>query len=149
MRAVIQRTSSSRVLVNSIKKAQINKGLTVLLGVKRGDSPTDGQYLMDKIMNLRIFEDENGKMNKSLRDINGELLIVSQFTLYGDVRKGRRPSFTEAELPDQAEPLIDYCIKYLREKGIKVETGVFGADMQVEIENDGPCTILLDSERLF
>jgi D-tyrosyl-tRNA(Tyr) deacylase len=132
-----------------MEKAHINQGLMVLLGIKRGDNLTDGEYLMDKIINLRIFEDENGKMNRSLQDTNGEILMVSQFTLYGDVRKGRRPSFTAAELPDNAMPLFDYCVEYVRAKGVTIETGVFGANMQVDIENDGPCTILLDSERLF
>lgn len=149
MRAVIQRTKNSRVLVDGREKARINQGLMVLLGIKRGDNINDSEYMMDKIINLRIFEDENGKMNRSLLDTKGEILMVSQFTLYGDVRKGRRPSFTGAEIPDNARPLFDYGIKWLQEKGIKVETGVFGADMQVDIENDGPCTILLDSERLF
>ncbi len=149
MRAVIQRTSHSRVLVNEIEVAQIKHGLTVLLGVKRNDSETDCQYMMDKIVNLRIFADEFGKMNRSLLDINGGLLLVSQFTLYGDARKGRRPSFTDAELPDKAESLINYCLHYLRDKDITIATGVFGADMQVEIVNDGPCTMLLDSEKLF
>ena len=121
----------------------------VLLGIKQGDNFADGEYLMDKIVNLRIFEDDNGKMNRSLLDTNGELLMVSQFTLYADVRKGRRPSFTAAELPDKAHPLFDYCVEYAQAKGIHIETGVFGANMQVELENDGPCTILLDSEKLF
>ena len=149
MRAVIQRTKHSRVLVNGTEKAHINMGLMILLGIKRGDNVADAEYLMDKIMNLRVFEDQNGKMNRSLRDTDGEILMVSQFTLYGDVRKGRRPSFTDAELPDKAQPLFDYCVAYVREEGINIETGVFGANMQVELENDGPCTILLDSERLF
>ena len=149
MRAVVQRTKRSRVSVECIEKAAINTGLMVLLGIKRGDRTADGEYLMDKIMNLRIFADANGKMNRSLLDISGEMLMVSQFTLYGDARTGRRPSFIQAEQPDTALALFDYCTNYLRDKGIKVETGVFGADMQVDIQNDGPCTILLDSEKLF
>ena len=149
MRAVVQRTKHSRVSINGRETARINHGLMVLLGIKQGDNFADGEYLMDKIVNLRIFEDDNGKMNRSLLDTNGELLMVSQFTLYADVRKGRRPSFTAAELPDKAQPLFDYCAEYVRAKGINIETGVFGANMQVELENDGPCTILLDSERLF
>ncbi len=149
MRAVVQRSKRSRVLVDAIEKAAIDKGLVVFLGIKRGDSSLDADYIMNKIINLRIFEDEDGKMNRSLIDTNGEILLVSQFTLYGDVRKGRRPSFTEAELPVLALPLFKYCTNYLQENGIAVETGVFGADMQVEISNDGPVTILLDSERVF
>jgi len=149
LRAVVQRTNHSRVSINGREKAHISRGLMVLLGIKQGDNFADGEYLMDKIVNLRIFEDDNGKMNRSLLDTNGELLMVSQFTLYGDVRKGRRPSFTAAELPDKAQPLFDYCVEFARAKGINIETGEFGANMQVELENDGPCTILLDSERLF
>lgn len=149
MRAVVQRTNQSMVTVEGEVKGQISKGLTVLLGIKRGDNEKDAEYMMDKIANLRIFEDQDGKMNLSLLDVGGEILLVSQFTLYGDARKGRRPSFSEAELPDKAEDLFAYCVKILRDMGIKVETGVFGAHMQVHIENDGPCTILLDSERIF
>lgn len=121
----------------------------VLLGIKQGDRTSDGEYLMEKIINLRIFEDADGKMNRSLLDSEGEVLMVSQFTLYGDARKGRRPSFTDAELPAIAQPLFDYCVQYIRGKGIATQTGEFGAQMQVTIENDGPCTILLDSEKLF
>lgn len=149
MRAVVQRSKRSRVLVSEIEKAAIDNGLVVFLGIKKGDSNVDADYIINKIINLRIFGDEDGKMNRSLIDINGEILLVSQFTLYGDVRKGRRPSFTEAELPELALPLFNYCTKYLQENGIAVKTGVFGADMQVEISNDGPITILLDSERVF
>lgn len=149
MRAVVQRTNHSMVTVEGEVKGEIAKGLTVLLGIKKGDTEKDAEYMMDKIANLRIFEDEDGKMNLSLLDIKGEILLVSQFTLYGDARKGRRPSFSEAELPDKAEELFSRCVQILRDMGIKVETGVFGAHMQVHIENDGPCTILLDSERIF
>lgn len=149
MRAVVQRIKHSRVSVNGIEKAHINEGLMILLGIKRGDNYAAGEYLMEKIINLRIFEDENGKMNRSVRDTKGEILMVSQFTLYGDARQGRRPSFTAAELPDNAQTLFDYCVEYIRENGINIETGVFGANMQVYILNDGPCTILLDSDKLF
>ena len=149
MRAVVQRTTVSRVLVNNREIASIDKGLMVLLGIKKGDSTSDADYLMDKIINLRIFPDENDKMNLSLLDIGGEMLLVSQFTLYGDTRKGRRPSFSEAELPDAALPLFEYCTTLLQQAGVKIQTGEFGADMSVEIDNDGPCTILLDSARLF
>lgn len=149
MRAVVQRTKHSRVSIGGTETSSISHGLMVLLGIKQGDTADDGEYLMDKIINLRIFEDENGKMNKSLLDVDGAILMVSQFTLYGDVRKGRRPSFTSAELPEKAQPLFDYCLEYVRTRNIKIETGVFGAHMQVDIENDGPCTILVDSERVF
>lgn len=149
MRSVVQRSKFSRVMVNNQETGKINNGLMVLLGIKKGDTEEDARYIMDKIINLRIFEDQDGKMNRSLLDVKGEILLVSQFTLYGDARRGRRPSFIEAELPEAALPLFDYCLNYLQHQGIKVETGVFGADMQVEINNDGPCTILLDSEKLF
>lgn len=149
MRAVVQRSKHSQVAVNGARKAEIDGGLVVLLGIKRADNLSDGEYLMDKILNLRIFEDEAGKMNRSLLEAGGEVLMISQFTLYGDVRKGRRPSFTEAELPEAAHSLFDYCVEYIRNQGIRIETGEFGADMMVYIANDGPCTILLDSERTF
>lgn len=149
MRSVVQRTRFSRVIVNERETGKIGNGLMVLLGIKKGDTEEDARYMMDKIINLRIFEDQQGKMNRSLLDVKGDILLVSQFTLYGDARKGRRPSFIEAELPEAALPLFNYCLKYLQNQGIKVETGIFGADMQVDINNDGPCTILLDSEKLF
>lgn len=149
MRAVVQRTTGSRVLINQEEIARINKGLMVLLGIKKGDSTGDADYLIDKMINLRIFPDENDKMNLSLLDVGGEVLLVSQFTLCGDVRKGRRPSFTDAELPDAALPLFEYAVKRLEQAGVQVQTGEFGANMMVEINNDGPCTILLDSDRLF
>jgi len=149
LRAVVQRTTGSRVLVNNQEIARIDKGLMVLLGIGKGDSSRDADYLMDKIINLRIFPDENDKMNLSLLDISGEILLVSQFTLYGDTRKGRRPSFSEAELPDAALPLFEYCTAQLQQAGVNVQTGEFGASMIVEISNDGPCTILLDSARQF
>ncbi len=149
MRAVVQRTTGSRVLVNNQEIARIDKGLMVLLGIGKGDSSRDADYLMDKIINLRIFPDENDKMNLSLLDISGEILLVSQFTLYGYTRKGRRPSFSEAELPDAALPLFEYCTAQLQQAGVNVQTGEFGASMIVEISNDGPCTILLDSARQF
>lgn len=149
MRAVVQRTLCSRVVVDHEEKARIEQGLLVLLAVKKGDTRADGEFLMDKIMNLRIFEDENGKMNRSLLEAGGDLLMVSQFTLYGDARKGRRPSFSEAEEPEAAQALFDYCVERGRQSGLRVDTGVFGADMKVHIVNDGPVTILLDSEKTF
>lgn len=149
MRAVVQRTVSSRVMIDGQVKGAIGLGLMVLLGIKTGDTREEADYLMDKIANLRIFPDKDGKMNLSVQDIAGEVLLVSQFTLYGDARKGRRPSFTEAGCPEEAQPLFDYCVESLRMKGIGVETGQFGSDMRVEISNDGPCTILLDSDKTF
>lgn len=149
MRAVVQRTRHSQVLIAGEKTAAIGTGLMVLLGIKQGDTTGDADYMMEKILNLRIFEDAAGKMNRSLLEIKGELLLVSQFTLYGDARKGRRPSFTAAESPDAARKLFTHCIDYIAQQGVAVQTGQFGADMQVLIENDGPCTILLDSEREF
>lgn len=149
MRAIVQRSRHSRVVVDNVEESHIDKGLMVLLGIKKGDRQRDADYMMDKIIKLRIFEDEAGKMNRSLLDTGGSVLMVSQFTLYGDARKGRRPSFTEAEEPVRAESLFDYCVDWLRGRGLNVVTGVFGADMLVAIENDGPVTILLDSERNF
>lgn len=149
MRAVVQKCQHSSVVVDNEEKASIQQGLLVLLAVKQGDTQADGEYMMDKILNLRIFEDENGKMNRSLLEESGDLLMVSQFTLYGDARKGRRPSFSEAEKPERAQRLFDDCAAYGRKRGVKVKTGVFGAHMQVNICNDGPCTILLDSEKTF
>ena len=142
MRAVVQRCNWCRVDSEGKEVSSIGKGLSVLLGVKKGDTEKDADYIADKILHLRIFEDEAGKLNLSLLDIKGELSIVSQFTLYGDARHGRRPSFTEAEAPDKAE---EKCEK----EGVAVGTGVFRTYMKVALENDGPVTILLDSEKNF
>lgn len=149
MRAVVQRSKQSRVCVGGVEVSYIEAGLMVLLGIRRGDQAADGHFLMDKIINLRIFEDDEGKMNRSLLDTGGAILMVSQFTLYGDARKGRRPSFSDAEDPSKAESLFNLCVEYLRRKGLQVQTGVFGANMQVYIENEGPVTILLDSQKGF
>ena len=149
MRAVVQRVSSSRVTVDNVVTGEINQGLLVLLGVTHEDTSKDVDYMIDKVLNLRIFEDENGKMNLSLKDINGELLIVSQFTLYGDWRKGRRPGFSDAARPEVAIPLYEEFIEKARKQDIKVGTGKFGADMMVDIANNGPVTILLDSQKNF
>lgn len=149
MRAVVQKCLSSNVVVDNIERAHIKHGLLVLLAVKQGDTRKDAEYMLEKIINLRIFEDDDGKMNRSLLDTKGDLLMVSQFTLYGDARKGRRPSFSEAEEPQAAQELFNYCVEYGRNRGLRVDTGVFGANMQVNICNDGPCTILLDSEKTF
>ena len=149
LRAVVQRVKSSSVEVNGNIIGKINKGLNVLLGITLDDTEEDLKYIKDKIINLRIFEDENSKMNKSLKDINGELLLISQFTLLGDCRRGRRPSFVKALSGDKAKILYDQFIKLCRDEVLNVQCGEFGADMNVKIENDGPVTILLDSKKIF
>lgn len=149
MRAVVQRVTNARVLSDEKVAGKIGKGLMVLLGVGGEDTEKDAEYLAGKIVNLRVFEDGNGKMNLSLLDIQGELLVVSQFTLYGDCRKGRRPSYDKAGDPETANNLYETFISYCRGHGIKVETGVFQAKMLVEIYNDGPVTLLLDSKKEF
>ena len=148
MRAVIQRVSSAAVIINGATVGKISKGLLVLLGVHSTDEQRDADYIVKKIAGLRVFEDENDKMNLSLSDVQGELLIVSQFTLLGDVRHGNRPAFVEAALPQKAIPLYQYVVERLR-NSFKVETGEFGAMMQVTLTNEGPVTILLDSKKLF
>ena len=149
MRAVVQRVSSSRVTVDERVTGEVKKGLLVLLGVTHDDTSKDVDYMVDKVTNLRIFEDENDKMNLSLKDIEGEVMEVSQFTLYGDARKGRRPSFSDAARPDVANPLYEEFVEKLRAQGITVGTGEFGAHMMVELTNDGPVTILLESKKAF
>lgn len=149
MRAVVQRAKYSKVEVNGEKIGEIQKGLNVLLGISKEDTAEDISYMKDKILNLRIFEDEDGKLNKSLMDISGELLVVSQFTLYGDCRKGRRPSFIEALGGDDAEKMYEEFVRQCKQEVSKVETGKFGADMKVTIENDGPVTIMIDSKKNF
>ncbi|WP_326909552.1 D-aminoacyl-tRNA deacylase [Sedimentibacter sp. MB31-C6] len=149
MRSVVQRVKSAKVSVDSKIIGSINHGIMLLLGIENNDDLKDVEYMCDKITNLRIFEDENGKMNKSLIDVKGSILIVSQFTLLGDARKGRRPSFINAAQPELAIPLYENFIQNFKNNGIKTETGEFGADMQVELINDGPVTILLDSKKLF
>lgn len=149
MRAVVQRVSSSRVTVDDRTTGEINQGLLVLLGVTHEDTSKDVDYMIDKVLNLRIFEDENEKMNLSLKDVGGELLVVSQFTLYGDCRKGRRPGFSDAARPDIAIPLYEEFVEKAKKQDIKVGTGEFGAHMVVDIVNNGPVTILLDSQRNF
>ena len=147
MRAVIQRVTRASVRVNARVAGEIGSGLLVLLGVGRTDNSESAVYLAEKIANLRIFSDAAGKMNLSLLDMGGSALVVSQFTLYGDTRGGRRPSFIQAALPEQASRLYEEFVLSMRALGIKVETGVFQAHMQVELVNDGPVTILLDSEK--
>ncbi|NMM61216.1 D-tyrosyl-tRNA(Tyr) deacylase [Clostridium sp. P21] len=149
MRAVVQRVKYSKVEIGGEVVGEINKGLNVLLGISKDDTAEHITYLKDKILNLRIFEDENGKLNKSLIDVGGDLLIVSQFTLYGDCRKGRRPSFIEALGGEDAEKMYEEFVRQCRAAIPKVETGRFGADMLVTIENDGPVTLMIDSNKTF
>ena len=149
MRAVVQRVTHAGVAVGGETVGSIGPGLMVLLGVKCGDTEKDADYLADKILKLRIFEDENGKMNRSLRDTGGAVLCVSQFTLLGDARGQNRPGFTQAEAPERANELYQRVCRRMRDQGTAVETGVFRADMQVTLCNDGPVTILLDSEKNF
>lgn len=146
MRAVIQRVKKASVKVSGETVGEIGKGLVILLGVGEGDTEKDAEYLADKIVNLRIFSDKNDKMNLSAFETKAEILAVSQFTLYGDTKKGRRPSFVKAAKPEKAEKLFNYFIKKLKETGLKVETGKFRAMMLVEILNDGPVTIILESQ---
>jgi D-tyrosyl-tRNA(Tyr) deacylase len=149
MRAVVQRVSRARVSVGVEVVGQIERGLLVLIGVAKTDSQADADYLAQKILGLRIFDDENGKMNLSVVEAGGAILAASQFTLYGDARKGRRPSFDLAAPPQVANELYEDFVRKLRESGIACETGRFQAMMQVELVNDGPVTILLDSSRVF
>jgi D-tyrosyl-tRNA(Tyr) deacylase len=147
VRAVIQRVTRASVTVDGRVAGEIAAGLLILLGVSRTDTPESAAYLADKITNLRIFSDEAGKMNLSMLDAGGAALVVSQFTLYGDTRGGRRPSFIQAAPPEEANLLYQEFVRSMRSLGVKVETGVFQAHMQVEMVNDGPVTILLDSEK--
>jgi D-tyrosyl-tRNA(Tyr) deacylase len=149
MRAVIQRVSRAQVTVNGAVRGAIKNGLLVLLGVAADDGDADLAYLADKTAGLRIFEDDAGKMNRSVEDAGGALLVVSQFTLFGDVRRGRRPSFDNAAPPQMADAFYQRYMELLRGKGLQVETGVFQAMMEVELVNHGPVTILLDSKKLF
>jgi D-tyrosyl-tRNA(Tyr) deacylase len=149
VRAVVQRVKKASVSVNGEITGKINEGVVVLLGVGEGDSSADAEYLAEKTANLRIFEDEKGKLNLSCLDIGGELLVVSQFTLYGDCRKGRRPSFSSAAQPEEALPLYEDYVQRLRGMGLYVATGLFREEMTVEIHNHGPITILLDSSKKF
>ncbi len=149
MRAVIQRVLASEVLVEEHRVGKIGKGFNVLVGIKDDDTEEDMKYILEKIKGLRVFEDSEGKMNLSLQEVGGQILLISQFTLYGDARKGRRPSFIQAAKGEDAEQMYHQMIHQLRQSGYTVETGVFGAEMKVLIENDGPVTILLDSRKTF
>lgn len=146
MRVILQRVTQSSVTVDHQIIGQINKGINLLVGISKTDRLEELQWMANKCLTLRIFPDEQGRMSNSIQDINGEILIISQFTLYGDCRKGRRPSYDNASHPDQAEPLYDQFVALLRQSGLTVETGKFGAMMQVSIENDGPVTFVLDRD---
>ena len=149
MRAVVQRVARCRVMVDGSMVGEIGAGLLVLLGVGKADTEATADYLVEKVLGLRIFEDDQGKMNLSVQEKSGELLVVSQFTLYGDVRRGRRPSFDAAARPEEAKRLYEYFVEKVRAAGLRCETGVFQAMMDVELINQGPVTILLDSEKAF
>ncbi|RLQ98095.1 D-aminoacyl-tRNA deacylase [Falsibacillus albus] len=146
MKIVLQRTKKASVTVNEEVIGAIDHGFVLLVGITHGDTIDDAKYLAEKIVNLRVFEDDNGKMNHSLKDVEGQILSISQFTLYGDCRKGRRPNFMEAAPPDTAEPLYDAFNELLRSQGVPVETGSFGAMMDVQLVNDGPVTLIVESQ---
>lgn len=150
MRIVVQRTSSASVTVNGQVMGRIGRGLLALVGITHNDSPAEVEWMADKLLSLRIFSDDDGKMNRSVTDIGGGILVVSQFTLYGDLRKGTRPSFIDAARPEHAEPLYDMLVTRLRERGkddgVKIGTGIFGAMMDVALVNDGPVTIILERD---
>lgn len=149
MRAIIQRCNYGSVTSDGEVIGTIKKGLVVLLGIGKEDQPGDLDYIVSKILNLRIFEDDADKLNLSVQDIKGDILVVSQFTLYGDCRKGRRPSFTNAAEPEKANQMYEQVVKKLKESGLRIETGRFQTHMKVLLENDGPVTILLDSKKGF
>lgn len=149
MRSVVQRVSQASVTVEGEVVGRIGAGLLVLFGVGQGDKESDLEWMVDKIVGLRIFEDEEQKMNRSIQDVGGDILMVSQFTLYGDCRKGKRPSFSSAAPSEEAKALFELAVEKMRGYGIHVETGIFQAEMQVALVNDGPVTLLLDSEKKF
>ena len=146
MKAVVQRVKKTTLSVDGQLISEIPFGLTVFLGVKEGDEKAQAEWLMKKISALRVFEDENGKMNLSVKEVGGEVLLVSQFTLYGDCAKGNRPSFSLAARPEIAQPLYEYAVEFLKAQGVTVKKGVFGADMKIEQYNDGPVTILMEKD---
>ncbi|WP_448379021.1 D-aminoacyl-tRNA deacylase [Fervidobacterium sp.] len=149
MRAVVQRVAKASVTVDNEVVGKISNGIVILLGVGKDDTEEDAKYLAEKIVNLRIFDDKNGKMNLSLLDVKGQALIISQFTLYGDCRRGRRPSYSDSAPPDLAKALYEKFIELVKNYDVHVETGIFAAHMLVEIHNDGPVTLLLDSKKVF
>lgn len=149
MKLVIQRVTQAQVTVDGNCVGSIGKGFMVLWGAGIHDTKKEAEYLAGKLMRLRVFEDENGKMNRSIQDVDGELLVISQFTLYADCKKGNRPSFTEAMPPVDSEAMYEYFLSLLRQSGKKVEKGIFGADMQVALINDGPVTIVMDTEKMM
>jgi D-tyrosyl-tRNA(Tyr) deacylase len=149
MRAVVQRVTKASVSVDNEVVGKISNGIVILLGVGKDDTEEDAKYLAEKIVNLRIFDDEEGKMNLSLLDVEGQALIISQFTLYGDCRRGRRPSYSDSAPPDLAKALYEKFIELVKNYDVHVETGIFAAHMLVEIHNDGPVTLLLDSKKVF
>ena len=149
MRAVVQRVSSASVDVEGTQCGAVERGVLALIGVARDDTESDAQAIASKIVGLRIFNDETGAMNRSLSEVGGAVLAVSQFTLYGDARKGKRPSFIDAASGPEAQPLFDRVVDLIRREGLRVETGIFGANMRVSLVNEGPVTILLDSRKLF
>ncbi len=149
MRAVLQRVSYAKVDVDGVTVGSIGKGVAVLVGFKGTDDEKTMDYMLDKIVNLRIFEDENGKMNLSVTDVGGEVILVPNFTLYGDTRKGRRPGYSYGASPSEAAPMFERLVEKARELPLKVECGIFQADMKFELLNDGPVTLLIDSERNF
>jgi len=149
MRSVVQRVKQAAVTVDQEVVGQISAGLVVFTGVGQDDQLVDLTWMVDKLVGLRIFEDEAGKMNRSVLDVGGEILLVSQFTLYGDCRQGKRPSFSDAANPQKGKDLFDRLVEELRLRGLRVQTGVFQAHMEVELVNDGPVTLLLDSEKKF
>jgi D-tyrosyl-tRNA(Tyr) deacylase len=149
MRAVIQRVKEARVEVEGEVAGRIGEGILLFLGIRKDDTQDDIKYLVEKVLGLRMFDDDAGKMNLSITDVGGEILVVSQFTLYGDCRKGRRPSFDEAASPDMAERLYDIFVEEVKKRGINVQTGRFRAIMDIHLTNSGPVTILLDSRRVF
>ena len=149
MRAVVQRVTSASVTVEGETVGAVGPGLMVLIGVSKADTDKDLKYIVDKVQNLRVFDDENGVMNRSILDAGGSILAVSQFTLYGDARGGRRPSYSRAARPEEANRMDERLVEAWRDKGIHVETGIFRTEMKVSLVNDGPVTILLDSEKAF
>jgi len=146
MRLLLQRVSEGQVIIDEKTVGQIDRGIVALIGIRSGDRKRDADYLLSKCVNMRIFPDELGRFDKSLLETAGDLLVISQFTLYADTRKGRRPGFSDAAMPEEAVPLYDYFIEKAQALGLKVETGEFGADMKIDIVNDGPVTIMIDSE---